>query len=165
MRWLPSIALVAAVWLADRASKLWIQAQVGLYDTIEIVPGLFNIVHSENRGMAFGLGNEGATVWSRALLIVVSLAVLGFLAYSIRNNTADRWAMLLVAAGALGNLYDRVLAGQVTDFLDLYWGTYHWATFNVADMAVTLGAVWIGWNALHEGRKQGKKESNSAVVA
>lgn len=158
--WL-GLALTAVVFLLDRVSKLWIEAKVGLYETIDVIPGFFAIVHSENRGMAFGLGNEGATPFTRALLIVVSLGVLGALAYFSWNSlkratpmTADAWALYLVAGGALGNLYDRILSGAVTDFLDVALGSYHWPTFNVADCAITVGALALIVQAVRGERSQ-----------
>ena len=149
------IAIAAAVLALDRLTKVWVEARVGVYDTIVVAPGLFNIVHSENRGMAFGIGNDGATPFTRIVLIAVSLVILGVLAWGFRSarhtaHPSDALALFVVASGALGNLYDRIVYGQVTDFLDVYVGTHHWPTFNVADSAITVGAIWIALNALRE---------------
>lgn len=158
-QWL-GLALTAVVVLLDRVSKLWIEANVDFTRTIDVIPGLFAIIHSENRGMAFGLGNEGATPLTRMVLIAVSVGVLGALAYSFWSSlkkpsamTLDAWALYLVAGGALGNLYDRAIRGSVTDFLDVYVGTYHWPTFNIADCAITVGALVLIAGALRPQRK------------
>lgn len=166
--WL-GLALTAAVFLLDRVTKLWIEAQVDFYQTISVIPGFFAIVHSENRGMAFGLGNDGASAFTRLVLILVSLGVLGALAYfswnSLRRGVAmtpDAWAMYLVAGGALGNLYDRVARGSVTDFLDVYLGDYHWPTFNIADCAITIGALVLIGQALRGERNEKARKAQVA---
>jgi signal peptidase II len=159
------LALTLGVVVIDRLTKLWIEAKVNLYDTVAVIPGLFNIVHSENRGMAFGIGNDGATWFTRLLLIGLSVAVLGALGYGVwyskradagsPTKAAETWALFLVAGGAVGNLYDRVVRGSVTDFLDFYYGEYHFATFNIADSAITLGALILVALALMGERKHG----------
>ena len=162
------LALAAGVYALDRVTKLWIDAQVSLYETHEVIPGFFNIVHSENRGMAFGLGNDGATWLTRLVLIGVSLIVLGVLAYGVwqgrHGQSNDLWALFLVAGGAAGNLYDRLLRGSVTDFFDVYLGSYHWPTFNVADMAITVGALLLAFHTLRNERR-GKPERGKPVTA
>jgi signal peptidase II len=157
------LALTLAVVALDRATKLWVDANLQPYASLEIIPGFFNLVHSENRGMAFGIGNDGATWYTRLILIGLSVAVLGALAYGVWNGkraatatkATEAWALFLVAGGAIGNLYDRVVRGSVTDFLDVYVGTYHWPTFNVADCAITVGALILVAVALIGERKHG----------
>src|SRR3982751_203638 len=148
------LALALGVVALDRVTKLWIQSNVNLYDTHTVIPGFFNIVHGENHGMAFGLGNDGATVFTRLFLIAISLGVLAVLGYAVwkgrRGQSDDIWALFLVVGGALGNLYDRILYGSVTDFLDVYIGAYHWPTFNVADMGASIGAGLLILHAAKE---------------
>jgi signal peptidase II len=155
--WL-GLALALGVVVLDRITKLWIQSNVNLYDTHTVIPGFFNIVHGENHGMAFGLGNDGATVFTRLFLIAISLGVLAVLGYAVwkgrRGQNGDSWALFLVVGGAFGNLYDRILYGSVTDFLDVYVGSYHWPTFNIADMGVSIGAVLLILHALKEDRRR-----------
>ena len=105
----------------DRATKLWVDANIQDFATIEIIPGFLNLVHSENRGMAFGIGNDGATWYTRLILIGLSVAVLGALGYGVWNGkraatatkATEAWALFLVAGGAIGNLYDRVVRGSI----------------------------------------------------
>jgi signal peptidase II len=155
--WL-GLALTAGVVALDRLTKIWVESSIDLYDVRVVVPGLFNIVHSQNRGIAFGILNEGASDFSRVLLIAVSLAVLAYLAASIwrgaHGQALSQWSVYLIAGGALGNLYDRIARGSVTDFLDVYAGGYHWPTFNVADSAITLGALWLLVELWREDRKR-----------
>jgi signal peptidase II len=96
--------------------------------------------------MAFGLlaGNDSA--WRPILLAGVSLAILLFLARMLWKSTGGKRqpvALALVMGGAAGNLYDRILRGSVTDFIDLYVSSLHWPTFNVADSAITIGALLL----------------------
>lgn len=141
-------AIAAAVFALDRVTKVWIERNLELWSARPVIPGFFDLVHSQNRGMAFGLLNDGANEWTRWLLIAVSLGVLGFLVYSAARAWRDPKSALpmplfLILGGALGNLYDRALRGYVTDFADFYIGGWHWPAFNVADSAITVGAVWM----------------------
>jgi signal peptidase II len=146
---LSSFALSAAIVALDRLTKIWIEASVGPYDTLIIIPGFLNIIHTTNRGMAFSLFSDASELTRRLLLIGVSLLVMGFVAVMLWQSAArsagkwQRLALSLVLGGAIGNLHDRIFSGAVTDFVDLYLGDYHWPTFNIADSAITVGAVFL----------------------
>jgi signal peptidase II len=109
-----------------------------------VIPGVFEIIRSENRGVAFGIFNDSTFEWRTALLVLVSVAAVIAVSVILWNaHRLDRislWALALVLGGAAGNLYDRVLSGKVTDFLQVYLGSYPWPTFNVADSAVVIGS-------------------------
>lgn len=137
--------LAAALFLADRSSKVWVGRNLGAFDTWVIVPGFFNLIHAENRGMAFSLMADWTSAWRELFLLGVSSAVLLLVARMLwqANTPLQRAALTLVLGGAAGNLYDRVVRGSVTDFLDVYLGDYHWPTFNVADSAITVGALLL----------------------
>jgi signal peptidase II len=106
--------------------------------------------------MAFGIFNEGATDFSRWALIGVSVLVLGALVWFIgkawRGGQLVPLPFFLVLSGALGNLYDRIVYASVTDFIDLHIGDHHWPTFNIADSAITVGALWLLLLSWREGR-------------
>jgi signal peptidase II len=140
-----AVAIALGVLIADRATKLWIQANFTLYDTRVVIPGLLDIVHSENPGMAFGLLAGHDSPWRGFVLVGVSLAILVVLARLLWHSAGRRQqaALALVMGGATGNLYDRVARGAVTDFIDVHVGVYHWPTFNVADSAITAGALLL----------------------
>ncbi len=135
------------VVVLDRASKHWIETQFRAWDVVSVIPGVFQIVHTRNTGIAFGLlgGNGPAGKW---LLIGFALAimalVLSLLWTASRPATREHWtlraALGFVLGGAAGNLYDRIVFGSVTDFLDFYTGIHHFPIFNVADAAITCGA-------------------------
>lgn len=146
-RTIPLLA-AAGIFVLDRLTKLWIEANVSAYDTLKIIPGFFDIVHTKNRGAAFGMFADSDHPLRTALLVGVSLVVLGFVTVALLrpgkagfNPTRMTLAGLaLIMGGALGNIYDRVRFGEVTDFLEFYSGAWRFAAFNVADSAITVGA-------------------------
>lgn len=144
---LAALVFAAGVFSLDLATKTLIRARVSLWDTYVVLPGLLNIVHTENRGIAFGLFSDGGGEWRSLVLIAVSAAVLAFVASLLWQRGpqpgAVRVALALVLGGACGNLYDRLVHGAVTDFIDVHLGRYHWPAFNVADSAITIGAVLL----------------------
>jgi signal peptidase II len=154
----PALLVIAAtVFAFDRITKVWIERNVALFDSFHVIPGFFDIVHTKNKGAAFGMFAEGDSQIRTFLLIGVSLAVLLFISAMLlrpsRSGAAVTRTTLtglsLVMGGALGNLYDRVVYGEVTDFLEFYQGAYRFAAFNIADSAITVGAgllildVWL----------------------
>jgi signal peptidase II len=140
---LTTIAIAVAVVGFDRLTKLWITDALDRGEVIHVIPGLLSIVHVRNPGAAFGLLAGAASPWREIALVAVSAsAVLGFawmLNRMPRDAVAERTATAAVIGGALGNLYDRIVYGEVVDFVDVYVGTWHWPAFNVADSAITIG--------------------------
>jgi signal peptidase II len=140
-------AAALAVFAADRLTKIWIEASVSMDDTHRIIPGLFDIVHSENRGVAFGFFNDSQSEWRVLLLVAASLAaVIGVgiaLWHSEKLTRISFWAFALIMGGAAGNLFDRVIRGRVTDFLRFYWGDHEWPSFNIADSAIVIGCCLL----------------------
>ena len=141
---LKAYATAAVVLALDRLSKWIVESNVSSMDTVPVIPGLFNIVRSENRGMAFGIMNDSANEWRTTLLIVLSSAAMVFMAAMLWNGQRlDRysfWGLTLIMGGAAGNVFDRAVFGRVTDFLDFYIGEHHWHTFNMADSAIVIGS-------------------------
>jgi signal peptidase II len=149
-RWWPFL-VVPAVIAADRASKHVIEGRFRDWDTLPVIPGLFQIVHTRNPGIAFGLFSESGANGGSLLLVGFSLAVMAIVGTLLWNackpSSVEHWtlkaALSLVLGGAIGNLYDRALFGSVTDFLDFYWGSHHFPIFNIADSAITVGAGFL----------------------
>lgn len=143
-RRMAALLIAAGVFALDRGSKWLVENRVGAYDTIPVIPGLFNVVRSENPGVAFGIFAESTSLHRTPLLVGVSVIAVLLLAGMLwRMERMDRptaFGLSLIFGGALGNVFDRVRAGHVTDFLDFYAGTYHWYTFNIADTAICCGA-------------------------
>lgn len=143
-----AFTIAAIVFAIDRVTKVWIERTVSVWDSYHVIPGFFDIVHTKNRGAAFGIFSEGDSQLRTFLLIAVSVAVLIFVAYVLLRPGSGGFSetrltivgLALVLGGALGNIYDRVVHGQVTDFLEFYSGAWRFAAFNVADSAITVGA-------------------------
>lgn len=146
-RWWP-FAVMEGVALLDRATKHLIETRMDAWDVHRVIPGFFQIVHTRNEGIAFGLFSETG---SNNLLIAFSVVVLALVGWMLwtacRAPSPEHWTMRaalgLVLGGAMGNLYDRVVFGSVTDFLDFYLGHSHFPIFNVADSAITVGAALL----------------------
>jgi signal peptidase II len=141
--------LAALVVLLDRVSKWLVKTNISVWDTPRtVVPGLFNIVHTENPGIAFGLLAEHASELRGTLLIGFSVAVLLVITRILLRPRSPqtqtmRVGLGLVLGGAFGNLYDRIVNGTVTDFVEVHAGQYFFPDFNVADSAITIGACLL----------------------
>ena len=139
--------LAAAVFFVDRLTKSLIEAHVSTFDVHTVIPGFFDIVHSQNRGAAFGLMNDSTSAWRTVLLVAFSAAALLLVAGILwRAPRLDRWTttgLALVLGGAAGNLFDRIMWGRVTDFLEFYIRDLHWPTFNVADSCIVIGSCML----------------------
>ncbi len=138
----------------DLVTKMLVLRSLPLGSQIPLVPGFFNLVHVHNKGAAFGLLGGLSPEFTRLFFIATTSVVLAVVGYLWYRLPGDSWPAALgyslIMAGALGNLIDRVRLGEVVDFLDLYWGRYHWPAFNVADCLVCLGAGWLVWVILTE---------------
>jgi signal peptidase II len=141
-------ALSASVVVLDRFTKGIVKSNIGLWDRpLDVIPGVFNIVHTENPGIAFGLLADTTGPWRNVLLIGFSIAVLVAIAtILLRGDRGGAHSLLLraglalVLGGAFGNLYDRIVNGTVTDFLEFHAGQHYFPAFNVADSAISVGA-------------------------
>ncbi len=132
------------VVLLDRFSKLAIERNLSLHDSISLIPGFFRLTHIENRGAAFGLFADSPSEWKIAGLVLFSLVALVIVATLLWKNshsmTTTGVGLSLILGGAIGNLWDRLVSGHVVDFLLFYIGQYQWPAFNVADSAIVIGA-------------------------
>jgi signal peptidase II len=137
----------AAVFVVDMASKRFIDSHVSDADTYRVIPGFFDIIRSENRGVAFGLFNDSTFEWRTTLLVVVSLAAValvgGLLWHPERLDRLSMAGFALILGGAAGNVFDRIVWGRVTDFLLFYVGQYQWPAFNAADSAIVIGSALL----------------------
>lgn len=139
--------LAVLILLLDRASKAAVAAWMPWGGSESVLDGFFNLVHARNTGIAFSLFADAAP-WFRdfvlpAFAILAVAVILAMFRKFEEIPGMSRLALALILAGAVGNLYDRLLYGYVTDFLDFYIGSYHWPAFNVADSAITIGAVLL----------------------
>ena len=138
------IILLALLGL-DQLSKLLVVASLDLYEVRPLVPGFFNLVHVTNKGAAFSMfASVDSPLRHYFFVAVNSAAFLGLTIAAWKMSAQHllyRVSFAMIAAGALGNLIDRLRFGAVIDFLDFYVGTYHWPAFNVADSAICVGVV------------------------
>ncbi len=154
LRWL---WLTLAVVLLDRATKAWFEARTIEGWRHEVIHDFIYLVHSQNPGIAFGVLADSASTATRVILIAGSLLVIAVLAWLLVGgkigSPLGNAGLALLLGGAAGNVADRIFFGAVTDFFELWLGTYHYPAFNVADSAITIGAVLILLDILF-GRKQ-----------
>lgn len=148
--WLSALALVL-----DQASKITVDNSMQLYESIRIMP-CFNLTYVHNLGAAFSFLSE-AGGWQRWFFAVLAIVISGVLAVWLsklqKSETLLAVALALVLGGALGNLIDRLLYGYVIDFLDVYYQTWHWPAFNIADSAITVGVGLMLLESMGFGKK------------
>lgn len=141
------LAIALSVILLDQVTKELVQATMPLLTGKPVIAGFFNLIHVRNTGGAFSIFAGADPMFRRIVFIGLNLLVTGIIAYAYtKTRREDAWlrtAYVLICGGALGNLVDRVRFGSVVDFLDFYIGSYHWPAFNVADMAISAGAVML----------------------
>jgi signal peptidase II len=144
LRWL---WLTLAVVLLDRATKAWFESQTTEGWRHELIHNFVYLVHSRNPGIAFGVLADSASTGTRILLIAGSVVVISVLAWllvkSAGSGRLQAAGLSLLLGGAAGNLTDRIIHGAVTDFFEVWFGSYRYPAFNVADSAITIGAILI----------------------
>lgn len=141
---------LSLTWIVlDQITKLWVQARLEFGAVVEVT-SFFNLVHVLNPGAAFSfLANQEG--WQRHFLSAVAVVASIVIVVLMRGSRGKPFALFCLSSilgGAIGNLIDRVMYGAVVDFLDFYWQTVHWPAFNVADVAISLGAVGLIVNEL-----------------
>ena len=152
-------SLILIIFLLDRISKIYvINLSKNSFD-IELFSSKFlNITLIWNEGIAFGLFSASHDNWYNFLTIVIVCTVLIILIMSIKQDGAQRYFLLIVFGGALGNLYDRIFFKAVPDFIDLHVGDFHWFIFNIADIFITFGVIMlILWEILPLNKDYEKK--------
>jgi signal peptidase II len=139
------IALV--VIILDQLTKLWVQQTLVLYTSHPVIPDFFNIVHVLNRGAAFGFLNRSDIRWQTYFFFAATALAVIIINHLLRlARDGDKLLIIslgLILGGAIGNLTDRIRTGEVVDFLEFYWKSFHWPAFNVADSAIFLGSLGL----------------------
>jgi len=148
---------VAVVIALDQITKSAIATRFFMHESYPVINGLFNLVYVMNPGAAFGfLANTSETfryIFFTGITIVALVLILYYLLKSKSQSLIIVCALTLIFAGAVGNLIDRLRFGSVVDFLDVYIGSAHWPAFNVADSAISIGAVLMIWDMIANRKK------------
>ena len=141
---LPWLGVAFIVILADQFTKTLILGDFHLGDSRRVT-GFLNVVRAHNTGAAFSFLADSSG-WQRWFFIVLGLGATGFIIWMLRKHGEQRmfsWALALILGGALGNVIDRLLHGYVVDFIQVHWNGSAFPSFNVADSAITIGAVLL----------------------
>ncbi|MFZ2447954.1 MAG: signal peptidase II [Syntrophobacteraceae bacterium] len=143
-----SFFLIAGVLvLLDQVTKYLLVRALPLNTGKTVIRGFFNLVHIHNTGGAFSMFGGTDSEWRPRIFILLTLIVLSIIFYAYgkvsKSDVWNRTAYTCISGGAVGNLIDRVRMGEVIDFLDFYVGNWHWPAFNVADTAISTGAVML----------------------
>ena len=146
------IGLASAILVADQVTKWWAMRGLRFGDPVPVIDGFFSLTLVMNPGLAFGMlgGVPESLRWMVGLLSIGAVVVLAVIAARLLP-TGGGWTRLalgLIFGGAAGNLIDRVRFAAVVDYLDFYWGAYHWPAFNVADSAISVGVTILAFRML-----------------
>ena len=143
----PFFVFAGLLVLLDQVTKYLLVSALPLFTFKPIIPGFFNLVHVHNTGGAFSIFAVQGSPWRQYVFMALTLIVVACITYAYGMvPKKDRWtraAYICISGGALGNLVDRIRMGEVIDFLDFYIGEMHWPAFNVADSAISVGAVML----------------------
>jgi signal peptidase II len=150
------VAIVTLIVVADQIVKALVRSRLALHESVTVIPGFFDLTRVHNTGAAYGFLDAVDFPFKTVLLACVAVAALvGLGVYATRLDQSQpltRLGLTLVMGGAVGNLIDRVSAGYVLDFVDIYSGNWHFWAFNVADSAITIGVVLMVLELLGLGR-------------
>jgi signal peptidase II len=141
---LGTMAVIVAV---DQVTKAMVRQLLPLGESRSLIPEFLDLTHVHNTGAAFGLLNAVEFPYkSLAMIGIAALALIAIAVYATQlgfHERMQRFGLALILAGAFGNLIDRAVFGFVVDFVDVYWGATHFWAFNVADSAITVGAIFV----------------------
>ena len=150
------IVSILSVLAVDQLTKQVVRHLLPLHDSVKIIPGFLDFTHVQNTGAAFGLLNAADFPYKPAVMIgIAAIALVAIAAYGAQlgfHERLARFGLSLILGGAFGNLIDRAVVGYVVDFVDVYWGDAHFWAFNVADAAISIGAVLVLLDMIGLGR-------------
>lgn len=139
--------VIPLILAADQYTKWLIRHYFELHERVVVIDGFFNLTYVQNPGAAFGLFRDLEPAIRTPFFTVVSIVAFIILFYLFYHTSADDWkermVLALIAGGAMGNIIDRVLFGWVTDFIQVYYKSYYWPSFNVADSCISVGVFLL----------------------
>ena len=152
----PFGVLAAFVFAADQVTKHAVEKYTASGSLHVLIPGFLNLVHTSNRGVAFGMFSDSEMPWRAPVLVAFSIGVMSLIVWLLATARAGgrfgQYGMTLILGGAAGNLFDRITRRSVTDFIDFHVRNYHWYTFNLADSAIVVGAAVVVVELLRDSR-------------
>lgn len=155
------VVAVGVVVVFDQLTKFLVKATIPLYAKREVIPNFLDLTHVQNTGAAFGVFNAADFPYKSPVMIAIATFALLAIALFGRQLGAheklSRYGLALIIGGAFGNLIDRAFAGYVVDFVDVYWGEAHFWAFNVADAAITVGAILVLLDMIGVGRQHASR--------
>jgi signal peptidase II len=150
--------------ILDQYTKMWVNTHIPKHRFILVIDDFFAITHIRNPGVAFGLGADWSSEYKTYLFIGFSIiaivAILIFFHQTPPENKMVRVGLILVFSGAIGNLIDRILYQEVIDFLDFFYGSYHWPAFNIADSCITIGVLLMFVDLIRAGKTPQVEDSS-----
>jgi len=139
-----SFSIVALIYFLDRLSKIYvIQLDKNNLGSDIFNSAYLNIVLIWNKGIAFGLLSFNETYLYNITSLIIVIIIIVLVKMSLKSQGFNRYSLLMIVGGALGNLHDRIFFNAVPDFLDFHIGSYHWFVFNVADIFITVGVIFM----------------------
>lgn len=151
------IGVILFIVVLDQITKALVRSSLGTGESHTLIPGLVDFTHVENTGAAFGLLNSVDFPYKGVVMLVIAgLALLAIALYGTQlgfHERLARFGLALILGGAFGNLLDRIMHGHVVDFVDVYWNDVHFWAFNVADAAISVGAVLVLLDMVGVGRR------------
>ena len=139
-----NLVIILIVFIFDRVTKLYILNLAEVETSVDIyISPYLNLFLIWNKGIAFGLLSIDGSVIYNSITILIGLIIIAILFMMLKNNNIQRYFFALIAGGALGNFYDRIVYTAVPDFIDLHFYGFHWFVFNVADIFITIGVFCL----------------------
>ncbi|MDB2698943.1 signal peptidase II [Candidatus Pelagibacter bacterium] len=137
-----SFSIVALIYFFDRLSKIYvIQLDKNNLGSDIFNSAYLNIVLIWNKGIAFGLLSFNESYLYNIISLIIAIIIIVLIIMSLKNQGFNRYSLLMIVGGALGNLHDRIFFNAVPDFIDFHIGNFHWFIFNVSDIFITLGVI------------------------
>ena len=139
-----NLVIILIIFIFDRSTKLYILKLAEVENSVDLyITSYLNLFLIWNKGIAFGLFSIDESIIYNSITILIGLIIVTILYMMLKNNNIQRYFFALIAGGALGNLYDRVVYTAVPDFIDLHFYGFHWFVFNVADIFITIGVFCL----------------------
>jgi signal peptidase II len=139
-----NLVIILIIFIFDRSTKLYILKLAEVENSVDLyITSYLNLFLIWNKGIAFGLFSIDESIIYNSITILIGLIIVTILYMMLKNNNIQRYFFALIAGGALGNLYDRVVYTAVPDFIDLHFYGFHWFVFNIADIFITIGVFCL----------------------